>query len=202
MVGTFADNYEDIFYMEVSMIRIDKEKKEIHFMPDRTDEVHPPERTFPLLSSYICPFCRKVLAAYFQGRMSEADAEYYQRQEPHYRIGSAAGGHYIKLESHQGYYGDSDRCTWEEYTRRGIVENLRLFVQQYELPGMLIQLLSRKIRSIPGFCVVEDVCGKDQEMLLFSEDRLFEDLRRKDFDAYWKAKEKMGEYLTGLLKDV
>ena len=187
------------------MININESKREIQFIPDKTDKEHPPERSFPLLSGYVCLFCRKVLVAYFQGRMSEADIEYYQSQKPHYRIGAVAGGHYIKLENHQGYsYGNcEDRCSWEEFTRRGIVENLRLFVQRHELSSMLIQPLSEKIGSIPGFCVVEDVCDKDREILLFSEDELFGDLREKEgFDAYWKAKEKMGEYFQRLLRNL
>ena len=100
------------------MIKIDEATKEILFVPDEMDEHHPPKRSFPLLSGYACPFCKKLLSAYFQGQMPEADIEYYQKQKPHYRIGSVAGGHYVKAENHQGYsYGnDNDRCTWEEFT--------------------------------------------------------------------------------------
>ena len=181
------------------MIQVDD--REIRFTPERVDEEHPPARSFPLLSGYVCPFCRKILAAYFQGTMSQADIAYHQRQKPHYRIGSVAGGHYIKQENHYGYYGGADRCPWEEFSGRGVVENLRLFVQRHDLPRMLILPLSEKIGSIPGLCLVEDVCGRDREMLLFSEDRLFGDLReKKGFDAYWKTRDKLGEYLMELVR--
>ena len=186
------------------MIKIDEAKKEILFVPDDTQGEHPPARSFLLLSGYVCPFCRKILAAYFQGRMSEAEIEYYERQKPRYKIGTATGGHYIKLENHQGYsYGScEDRCSWEEFAGRGIVRNLRLFVERYELPKMLIQALSENIHSIPGFCVVEDVCSKDKEILLFSEDELFGELKRKDFDGYWKARNELGRYLARLIKEM
>jgi len=184
------------------MIKIDKEKKEIHFIPDDVSKEHPPERSFALLSGYVCPFCKKILAAYFQGHLSEQDVEYYKK-ESRYVIGSVPGGHYLKLENHEdySYYGSSERCSWEAFFKRGIVENLRLFVERHELSRMLIQPLSERIGSIPGFCVVEDVCGRDREVLLFSEDELFGDLQEKEgFDAYWKAKEKMGEYLLRLAR--
>ena len=187
------------------MININESKREIQFIPDKTDKEHPPERSFPLLSGYVCPFCRKVLVAYFQGRMlSEQDVEYYKK-ESRYVIGSVPGGHYLKLENHEdySYYGSSERCSWEAFFKRGIVENLRLFVERHELSRMLIQPLSERIGSIPGFCVVEDVCGRDREVLLFSEDELFGDLQEKEgFDAYWKAKEKMGEYFQRLLRNL
>ena len=183
------------------MIQIDTTEKTIRFIPEPTEDEHPPERSLPLLSAYVCPSCKKILAAYFQGWLSDADIAHYEKQKPGYRIGSVPGGHYVKPEHHQGYsYGD-DGCIWEEYTRRGIVENVRLFVQRHELSRMLIQPLSEKIGLIPGFRVVADICGRDREMLLFSEDKLFGELRRKDFDAYWKMREKMGEYLLKLVKE-
>ena len=170
------------------MIKVDEAKKEIRFIPDERDEEHPPPRSFPLLSGYVCPFCHKILAAYFPGRMSPEEVDYYQNQKPHYRIGWVPGGHYVKSENHQGaeYGHDDNRCSWEEFTRRGVVENLRLFVERYEIPRMRVQPLSEKITSLPGFQVVKDVCGRDGEMLLFSEYKLFEELRSRDFDAYWR----------------
>ena len=184
------------------MIKMDEAKKEIRFIPDERDEEHPPERSFPLLSGYACPFCHKILAAYFKGWMTKEESEYYQNQKPPYRIGCVPGGHYIKSENHQGadYGRDDNRCSWEEFTRRGIVENLRLFVERHEVSRMLVPPLSEKITSIPGFHVVEDICGRDGEMLLFSEYKLFEELRSRDFDAYWKAKEKMGDYLMEVVR--
>ena len=184
------------------MIKIEVAKKEIRFIPDERDEEHPPQRSFPLLSGYCCPFCNKILAAYFPGRMSKEDVEYYQNQKPPYRIGSVPGGHYVKSENHQGadYGRDDDRCSWEEFTKRGVVKNLRVFVERHEVSRTLVQPLSEKITSLPGFYGVKDVCGRDGEMLLFSEDKLFGELRSKDFDAYWKAKEKMGDYLMELIR--
>jgi len=182
------------------MIRIDTKTQTIHFIPDEAGSEHPPERSFPLLSAYVCPFCRKILAAYFQGFLSESDIEYHGRQKPRYAIGSVPGGHYLKPEHHQGY--GNDNCVWEEFTRRGVTENVRLFVQRHDLSRMLVQPLSEKIGQIPGFCIVEDVCKRDGALLLFSEEKLFRDLRRKDFDAYWKAREQMEEYLMTLVKSL
>lgn len=182
------------------MIRI--VKQEIYFSPDEVHEEHPPERQFPLLSAYVCPFCKKILVAYFQGKMSRADIEYYERETP-YVFGSVPGGHYIKPRNHQGYYNDSDRCFWAVFTKRGIIKNIRLFVQQYDLSLMLVQPLSEKLGSIPGFFVVEDVCGRDKEILLFSEDKLLGGIREKEgFDAYWKVKSKLGEFIGKLLADL
>lgn len=182
----------------IVMIKI--EGKEIHFIPEQTEGEHPPARRFTLLSGYVCPFCNKILAAYFQGQMSEAEIEYYREEKPRYVFGSVGGGHYVKVEHHEGYYNDSNRCSWEVYSKRGIVENLRTFAKQHEVSLVLVKQFAEKVGSIPGFCAVQDVCGKDKEMLLFCEDKLLEDLREKEgFDAYWKAKMELGEFLKGWL---
>ena len=184
------------------MIRIDKEKKEIHFVPDDVSKEHPPERSFALLSGYVCPFCKKILAAYFQGHLSEQDVEYY-REESRYVIGSVPGGHYLKLENHEdySYYGSSERCSWEAFFKRGIVENLRLFVERHELSQEMVRLLAERVKMIPCFCVLRDVCGRDKEMLLFSEDELLKELREKEgFEAYWNAKENLKDYLWELIR--
>ena len=183
------------------MIKIDKEEKEIHFVPNNMDEEHPPERSFPLLSAYICPFCKKILVAYFQGQLSEPEIEYYESDKPRYTFGSVAGGHYIKPENHQGYYGESNRCSWEVFMRRGIVENMRMFAKQHDVPLVLVHPIAEKIDVLSCFCIVKDVCGKDKEMLLFSEDKLLGEIREKEgFEKYWKAKEHLGEYLMGLVQ--
>lgn len=180
------------------MIKI--EGKEIHFIPEPTEGEHPPARSFSLLSGYVCPFCSKILAAYFQGQMSEAEVGYYREEKLRYVFGSVGGGHYAKVEHHEGYYNDSNRCSWEVYSKRGIVENLRTFTQQHEVPLMLVKQLAEKVGFIAGFCAVQDVCGRDKEMLLFSEEKLLEQVRdEKGFEAYWKAKGEMGEYVRGLL---
>jgi hypothetical protein len=182
------------------MIKINAAKKEVCFIPKEGDEAHPMARRLPLLSAYVCLFCNRILVAYFQGSMPEAEIAYYRNEKPRYAFGSVAGGHYLKLESHQSSYNDSERCAWELFGRRGIAENLRLFVRQYEIPLLLVKMLAEKIDSLPGFCVVQDVCGRDREMLLFSEDRFLEQVRREEgFDAYWKAKMNLGEHIRKTL---
>jgi hypothetical protein len=182
------------------MITINEAKKTIHFIPNTTDDEHPPERHFPLLSAYVCPFCRKILAAYIQGYLSEADIAYYEKARPRYVFGSVAGGHYLTIENHRGYASEATRCVWEVFTKRGVVENLRVFAKQHEFPLMLVQPLAERLHTLPCFCVVKDVCGRDKEMLLFSEDNLLGDIKEKEgFEAYWRARENMGEYLRRLL---
>ena len=183
------------------MIKIDEEKKEIYFIPEQTEKEHPPERSFPLLSGYVCPFCNKILAAYFQGEMSTAEIEYYRQEKQRYIFGSVGGGHYVKVESHEGFYDDPNKCSWEVYSKRGIAENLRLFAEQHEIPLILVKQLSEKISLISGFCVVQDVCGRDREMLLFSEEKLLEKIREKEgFNSYWFVKHNLGKYLMDLVK--
>lgn len=183
------------------MIKIDKTRKEILFAPNEMKGERPPKRSFPLLSAYVCPFCDKILAAYFQGQMPEAEIAYYREDKPRYLIGGVAGGHYLKAEHHQVYYDDPDKCPWEVYSRRGIVENLRQFARQHEVTLVLVKRLAEKVESLPGFCVVKDVCGRDAGVLLYSEEMLLKDLREKDgFDAYWKAKENLGKYLMEVMR--
>lgn len=181
------------------MIKIDEERKEIVFIPDETAEEHPPQRSFPLLSAYVCPRCKRILAAYFQGYLSASDIGFYQK-ESHYVIGSVPGGHYLKLENHQGfsYYG-SENCPWELFTGRGVVENLRAFARNRDIAPGLVAQLADKIGGLKGFILIEDVCGKDGPMLLFSEDALLGEIRREaGFEAYWEAKQGLGAYLVKL----
>lgn len=185
------------------MIKIDAAKKEICFVPKEYDKEHPPARSFPLLSAYVCPFCNKILAAYFQGQMPEAEIHYYRNEKPRYAFGSVPGGHYIKPASHQSSYNDSERCSWELFSRRGVRENLRLFARQHEVPLMLVRKLAEKIGSIPGFHMVKNVCGRDKEMLLFSEDKLLEEVRKKEgFNTYWEAKMNLGEHIRKVLSSL
>lgn len=182
------------------MIKIDAAKKEICFVPKEYDKEHPPARSFPLLSAYVCPFCSMILAAYFQGDMPEADIDYYRNEKPYYTFGSVPGGHYLKPASHQSSYNDSERCSWEIFVRRGIVENLRMFAKQHEIPLMLAKKLAEKIDSLPGFHVVKDECNRDKEMLLFSEDKLLEEVREKEgFNVYWEAKMNLEEHIRKIL---
>jgi len=179
---------------------IELKEENIVFIPNQRDKEHPPQREFPLLSGYVCPFCSRILVAYFQGEMSEADIEYYRKNSAYIMCG-VSGGFYLKPENHQGHSYEPDHCSWEEFTRRGIVENLRLFAERHELPRILVQFLAGYIHSLTSFCVVEDVCSKDGEMLLFSEDRMLKSIKEKHGpDAYWKAKENLGEYIMGLMK--
>jgi len=63
---------------------------------------------FPCMSAYICPHCKKILAAYYAGTVAELGQ--YTEKAYHYELGGSDGGQYLLL----GGYHHKEECSRRE----------------------------------------------------------------------------------------
>lgn len=137
----------------------------IYFYSDNRD-IAPMD--FPCMSAYICPHCKKILAAYYAGTVTELGQ--YTEKAHHYELGGSDGGQYLLLS---GYY-HKEECSQRETVSlqaRGIGASLDEWAKQEHIESIRLDRLAEMIEAgeVPGFDIVTDTCGLDAPILLYSQ---------------------------------
>src|SRR3990172_308951 len=151
---------------------------------------------FQCVSAYLCPHCKKVLAAYYAGKI--VDLEPFM-EEPalkyHYTLGTSNGGQYLLLDDHNHKKG----CPgWEivSLSARSITYSIDVWARRYEVgPENLLKLCEMITAcKVPGFDIVQDICGADDLIVLYNE-HAFTNLNNPDFRESCARRENLAAYI-------
>jgi hypothetical protein len=152
---------------------------------------------FQCVSAYLCPHCKKVLAAYYAGKI--VDLEPFMEDpalKHHYTLGTSNGGQYLLLDDHNHKKG----CPgWEivSLSARSITHSMDVWARRYEVGSESLAKLCGMIAAIkvPGFDVVQDACGADDPIVLYNE-HLFTNMNKPGFVESMKRTSNLGDYVA------
>jgi len=150
---------------------------------------------FLCVSAYLCPHCKKVLAAYYAGKIM--DLEPFMEDPAmkyHYTLGASNGGQYLLLDDHSHKKG----CPgWEivSLSARSITYSIDVWARRYEVGPENLQKLCEMIAAskVPGFDIVQDACGADDPIVLYNE-HLFTNMNKPGFGQSITRKENLAAY--------
>lgn len=151
---------------------------------------------FPCMSAYVCPHCKMVLAAYYAGKivdlepfLEDASLKY------HYTMGASNGGQYLLLDDNYHKKGCQGREMVSLFAR-GVTSSMDVWAKRSEVRSENLQKLCEMIAasSVPGFDIVEDICGSDAPIVLYNE-HAFTNMNNPEFDESFKRRENLGDYV-------
>jgi hypothetical protein len=153
---------------------------------------------FQCVSAYLCPHCRKVLAAYYAGKIVDLEPFCENPSDKHhYTLGTSNGGQYLLLDDHNHKKG----CPgWDivSLSARSITYLIDVWARRYEVEPENLQKLCEMIAAskVPGFDIVQDACGVDDPIVLYNE-HLFTNMNKPGFGQSITRKENLAAY-TGV----
>ncbi len=151
---------------------------------------------FPCMSAYVCPHCKKVLAAYYAGKivdlepfLEDASLKY------HYTLGTSNGGQYLLLDDHHHKKGCQGREIVSLFAR-GITFSMDVWAKRNEVRSENLQKLCEMIAAgvVPGFDIVQDICGADDPIVLYNE-HSFTNMNNPEFGESCKRRDNLGDYV-------
>jgi hypothetical protein len=150
---------------------------------------------FQCVSAYLCPHCKKVLAAYYAGKI--VDLEPFMEDPAlkyHYTLGTSNGGQYLLLDDH---YHKKGCPGWEivSLSARSITYSIDVWARRYEVEPENLQKLCEMIAAnkVPGFDIVQDACSADDPIVLYNE-HLFTNMNKPRFSQSITRKENLAAY--------
>lgn len=174
---------------------IEVKNNRIYFYNANKRDVTPVD--FPCMSAYVCPHCKKVLAAYYTGKivdlepfLEDASLKY------HYIMGTSnGGGQYLLLDDNYHKKGCQGREIVSLFAR-GITFSMDVWAKRNEVRSENLQKLCEMIAAnkVPGFDIVQDVCGVDDPIVLYNE-HSFINMNNPDFDESFKRRDNLGDYV-------
>jgi len=178
---------------------IEIKNKRIYFYNTNKRDIIPVD--FQCVSAYLCPHCKKVLAAYYAGKIG--DLEPFMEDPAlkyHYTLGASNGGQYLLLNDHNH---KKDCPEWEmvSLSARGITYSIDVWARRYEVgPENLAKLCEMIAASkVPGFDIVPDACGADDPIVLYNE-HLFTNVNKPEFARSFIRKENLSSYTDWLAR--
>ncbi len=173
---------------------IEAKNNRIYFYNANKRDVIPVD--FPCMSAYVCPHCKKVLAAYYAGKivdlepfLEDASLKY------HYTMGASNGGQYLLLDDN---YHKKGCPAWEIVSlfARGITFSMDVWAKRNEVRSENLQKLCEMIAAggIPGFDIVQDICGADDPIVLYNE-HAFTNMNNPEFDERFERKNNLSAYV-------
>ncbi len=173
---------------------IEAKNNRIYFYNANKRDITPVD--FPCMSAYVCPHCKKVLAAYYAGKivdlepfLEDASLKY------HYTLGASNGGQYLLLDDNYHKKGCQGREIVSLFAR-GITFSMDVWAKRNEVGSENLQKLCEMIAAgmVPGFDIVQDICGADGPIVLFNE-HAFTNLNNPEFDESFKRRDNLGDYV-------
>jgi hypothetical protein len=155
---------------------------------------------FQCISAYLCPHCRKVLAAYYAGKIVDLEPFCEDPSDKHhYTLGTSNGGQYLLLNDHNHKKG----CPgWEivSLSARGITHSIDVWARRYEVGPENLQKLCEMIAAscVPGFDIVQDACGADDPIVLYNE-HLFTNMNKPGFGESMKRMSNLSDYVAWII---
>jgi hypothetical protein len=198
------------------MIEIDTNTQKIFFYysPEeikqnskRDDEMH----EFDLLSGHVCPDCKRVIDAFYVGRLPirenySSSHPYmpsrngtYNSYDPHYKFGHKHGGGYLIMYNH------NDACKTHTCGTVGLEDGLRSVVNkesEVKPTDYMIKMFAEKVleNKIPGISLIQDVCNKRAPVLAINKKEFSKGIDvngYSDFDKEYKWNELLTKLIMG-----
>lgn len=177
---------------------IEVKNNRIYFYNTNKRDIIPVD--FQCVSTYLCPHCKKVLAAYYAGNI--LDLEPFMEDpalKHHYTLGTSNSGQYLLLDDHNHKKG----CPgWEIVSlhARSITHSVDVWARRYEVGPENLQKLCEMIAAskIPGFNIVQDACGADEPIVLYNE-HLFTNMNKPGFGQSITRKENLAAYVDWIV---
>jgi len=177
---------------------IEVKNNRIYFYNTNKRDIIPMD--FQCVSAYLCPHCKKVLAAYYAGII--VDLEPFMEDPAlkyHYTLGASNGGQYLLLDDHNHKKG----CPgWEivSLSARSITYSIDVWARRYEVGPENLQKLCEMIAAskVPGFDIVQDACGADDPIVLYNE-HLFININKPAFGQSITRKENLAAYVDWIV---
>ena len=169
------------------MININAEKKTILFSKSYDGGEPAPLRECPLLLSYQCPDCRRILLAYFRTEEPFDIRAYIESEPEDYRIFGVSGAQGFERIDHEWELGASRvgiDCAWTVCGGLSAAENVNqiLSVVYARLPGYtygdkppaptvskVCDDVMEYLKQVEGVKVVPEICGRGEPMFLIDE---------------------------------
>src|SRR5659263_115215 len=152
---------------------------------------------FQCVSAYLCPHCKRVLAAYYAGKIVDLEPFCEDPSDKyHYILGTSNGGQYLLLNYHNHKKG----CPgWEivSLSARSITYSIDVWARKYEVGPENLQKLCKMIAAskVSGFDIVQDSCGADDPIVLYNE-HLFTNMNKPGFVESMKRMSNLGDYVA------
>jgi hypothetical protein len=155
---------------------------------------------FQCISAYLCQHCKKVLAAYYAGKIM--DLEPFMEDpalKHHYTLGTSNGGQYLLLDDH---YHKKGCPGWEIVSlyARSITYSIDVWARRYEVGPENLQKLCEMIAAskVSGFDIVQDACGADDPIVLYNE-HMFTNMNKPGFGESFIRKENLAAYVDWIV---
>jgi hypothetical protein len=155
---------------------------------------------FQCVSAYMCPHCKKVLAAYYAGKIVDLEPFCEDPSDKHhYTLGTSNGGQYLLLDDHNHKKG----CPgWEiiSLSARGITYSIDVWARRYEVGYENLQKLCDTIAAskVPGFDIVQDACGADDPIVLYNE-HAFTSINKPEYGESVKRRSNLNDYVAWIV---
>lgn len=166
----------------------------IYFYNEHRRDIIPVD--FPCMSAYVCPHCKKILAAYYAGVITDLDP-FSDEASPkhHYKWGESNGGQYMLLEE----YYHREKCQRRQIISlnvRGVRESIEQLAIQENVKFAHLYELAELVEAgmVPGFEIVQDICGADGPVVLYNE-REFINMNDPGFAASLERKNNLAAYV-------
>jgi len=173
---------------------IEVKNRRIYFYNNNKRDIIPAD--FPCVSAYLCPHCKKVLAAYYAGGIG--DLEPFMEDPAlkyNYKLGTSNGGQYLLLDDHSHTKGCPGREIVSLFAR-GITSSMDVWAKRNEVRSDNMRKLCEIIAAggVPGFDIVQDICGTDDPIVLFNE-HAFTNMNNPEFDERFERKNNLSAYV-------
>lgn len=152
---------------------------------------------FQCVSAYLCPHCKKVLAAYYAGKIVDLEPFCEDPSDKHhYILGTSNGGQYLLLEDHNHKKG----CPgWEIVSlyARSITHSMGVWAKRNEVGSDILDELCQMITDVktPGFDIIQDVCGADAPIVLYNE-HAFTSINKPEYGESVKRRSNLNDYVA------
>ncbi len=173
---------------------IEARNNRIYFYNANKRDITPVD--FPCMSAYVCPHCKKVLAAYYASKivdlepfLEDASLKY------HYTLGTSNGGQYLLLDDNYHKKGCQGREIVSLFAR-GVTFSMDVWAKRNEVRSENLQKLCEIIAAggVPGFDIVQDICGADDPIVLYNE-HSFTNMNNPEFGESCKRRDNLSYYV-------
>jgi len=169
------------------------EGKEILF--SKGIRLTPVERR-PLLSGFVCPYCKEILKAYLLTANPLPLKEFLEQsssEDKQYRSIEVPGGQAVLSLTHEGYYGSCDlEIFWTPSLKHNLLEWLTKHHSDRRFGSLAKAMAAVRAKQVAGLAAIPDLTGGDACLLGYDKDKWEGqwNSRTEDYDTYWERKER------------
>jgi hypothetical protein len=158
----------------------------------------PAERR-PLLSGFVCPYCKEILKAYFLTANPLPLREFLKRtggEDEQYRSLTVPGGQAILSATHEGYYTGCDlEIFWTPSLKHNLIEWLTKHHPNRRFSSLAKAMAVVRAGKVAGLVAIPELTGSEACLLGYDKNKWEGqwNSRTEDYDTYWERKERETE---------